>query len=251
VTISHSRSARDTSVEPALDDLQRKQDALFERLHDGFESRREVLLWCHDASLRTLGQLPDDWFASLFAERYRLTALLSGEDKRAQASEAAAPEDRAAVERAILADDSLVEACRAGMTVLARSTSEYTEEGVDTSSQSYLGMRPALDDLADKQRQVLERPLGFGQELDSRADVREWVRSVIRATKGRDDGATEKFLWSPHRLDALRGEPTSATLHLTLADDLLRPMNAALRETAAVATEQADEDTTSHGTFRT
>jgi len=177
--------------------------------------------------------------------------LLADSNQREAASEAVAPEDRAAVERAVLADDSLVEACRAGMTVLARSSSEYTGEAVDTSKQSYLAMRPAVDDLADRQREVLERPLGFGQTLASRADVREWVRSVIRATKGHDQGATEKFLWSPHRLDALRGDPSSATLHLMLADDLLRPMNAALRQTAAAATEQADEDTTTHTPFRT
>jgi hypothetical protein len=141
------------------------------------------------------------------------------------------------------------------MSVLADQAAEYTgvdEEPVDATNQSYLAMRPAVDDLAKKQRDVLERALGFrSPRIESRADVREWSRDVIRAVKGSDDGFASRVLWSPYLLDALRGEPTSATLHLFLANQLLGPMNAQIRETAIAATEQADENRPTHGSFDT
>ncbi|MDG5775965.1 hypothetical protein VB773_14250 [Haloarculaceae archaeon H-GB2-1] len=257
MTISFSSTSpeeRSTSVEPALDDLQRKQDSLFRRLELGFESRRDVLLWCHDASLRTLGQVPDSWFAELFGTRYRVAALLADSEQRAEVSESVESDGRAGVERGVLADDTLVEACRQGMSLLAEQAAEYTnsEEPVDPTAQSFLAMRPAVEDLADRQRLVLERALGVADpSIDSRADVREWVRDVVRATDGNDQGFGQKVLWSPFWLDALRGDPSSASFHLLLADDLLRPMNAALRQKASAATEQASKERTNHGAFET
>ncbi|WP_436924930.1 hypothetical protein [Halosimplex amylolyticum] len=246
-------AGRETAVEPALDDLARKQDELFARLEAGFASRREILLWTHDVSVRTLGQVPDEWFAQLFSTRYTVTALLADSDRRGEISESVESDERAATERAILADDTLVESCRQGMRLLAEQAAEYTEAEtpVDASAQSYLAMRPAVDDLAATQRDALKRVLGYAEPINSRADVRDWARRVIRATKGADEGFTREMLWTPHWLNAVRGDPRSATLHLLLADDMLAPMNAALRKTATAATEQADEDRTSHGAFET
>lgn len=249
---------RPPSVEPALDDLHRKQDKLFRRLATGFRSRRDILLWMHDVSLRTLGQVPDSWFADLVGTRYKTAALLADEQSRDDVSAAAADAERAAVERGVLADDTLVEACRQGMSVLSRQANEYIdgEEQVDPSAQSWLAMRPAVDDLAQRQQRVLKRALELDGQLpiDSRADVREWVRDAVRATKGSDGGLGERVLWSPsstYWMRALRGDPDSATLHLLLADEYLSVANAALRNAAAAAGEQVAEERDPHDAGRT
>jgi hypothetical protein len=246
------------SVEPALDDLHRKQDELFRRLADGFDSRRQLLVWMHDVSLRTLGQVPDDWFANLVGTRYKTAAMLADEKAREGVSSAAADAERAAVERGVLADDTLVEACRQGMRVLSRQANEYIDgkEQVDPSAQSWLAMRPAVDDLAQRQRRVLRRALELDGQLpiDSRAAVREWVRDAVRATKGSDGGLGERVLWSPsstYWMRSLRGDPTAATLHLLLADEYLSVANAALRTAAAAAGEQVAEERESHDAGRT
>ncbi|MFC7047276.1 hypothetical protein ACFQH6_19375 [Halobacteriaceae archaeon GCM10025711] len=237
----------------ALDTLDNQQLAMYEELERGFDTRSDVVLWMHEASVRTLGQLPDDWFSDQLSDRYRVASLLDDSRERERLTPSAPSESLAALERHLVADTDLFEAARAAMALLNEQALDYgeSEEGRDPGKQRWLAMRPALDELVDKQRAVIREALGRGGEdsrgLASRRDVSQWSRKLVRATTGARGGLTGRSLWDPWDRMVLQGSTDSPSLHLLLADDVLPVMNATIRREATAAREVPAEEREHHG----
>jgi hypothetical protein len=239
---------------PALDTLVADQRELFDELEAGFGTRVDVVLWTHKAHVRTLGQLPDSWSRSLLGNRYRVSALLDDGDARDRATKYAPDDERARSERRMISDDRLLEACRDAMQLLGEFAQEHPEEESVDGRQKYLAMRPALDDLVTRQRASLKRVLGRDGNPDGLRDHDElssWVRGVIRSTKGVDGGISRSAMWDLFWRSALLGDPSSPSLHLLLAEDVISIMNRSIRETATASREAVEEDRVTHGPLDT
>lgn len=243
--------------ELALDTLHADQEELVEELRAGFADRREIVLWLHKASARTLGHIPDRWAARLLANRYRTAALLDDYQTRRRVLERA-PDDREAdLERQITADHRLLEASRDAMAFLARQADQFDETAFqgELGPQKYLAMRPTLDDLVTRQRTALKQVLGLADDyprgLRTHEDVSRWVRAVVRATRGADGGISHRAMWSSWWRPLLLGDPHSAALHGELAAEVLTIMNRSIRETAIVSREALADDAPAPEAFNT
>lgn len=247
---------RTEKIRPAIDELDTAQDALFSELERGFDDRRDLVLWFHKASTRTLGRIPDDWPLRVLRNQYSTNALLNREEGPGEAL--------AAFERSLVRDDALLEACSASMRFMATRADQYAEGRDKTQGQGrshkfgeqrWLLMRPSYDELVTRQRNALERVLGRTREypdgLTSREDVSRWVRAVLRASRGIDDGLSREAIWSPLWRQTLTDDPRHGDLHLMLADQVLSVFNQALREEAVVANEQPDEQGQRQEEFQT
>lgn len=249
----------DRQVVPALDTLVKDQRELFDELERGFGRRVDVVEWCHKASVRTLGQLPDEWAAEILSDRYRLAAMLDDQRVRDRTTKHAPDDERARRERRMLADDELLRASRSAMQLLGQQAEEYIETDEQGSGiegdQRWLAMRPGLHDLAARQRGSIRRVLGLDDAypggLTGYEDVSEWVRGVIRATKGVDGGISTSAVWDLYWRNALTGPVDSASMHALIAEDVLSVMNRSIRETATAAREAVEEEKVRHGTLET
>lgn len=243
--------------ELALDTLHGDVDDLLADLDHGVTSRPHLVVWCHKASARTLGQLPDEWAVDLLASRYRTAALLDDPGERDAMLDRAPDERRARLERQLVGGDRLLASYVDAMRLLADQADEYQETDVDGAlgPQKWLAMRPTLDDLVTRQRRALERALGLDDDypdgLATVGEVDTWVRAVVRATRGDENGLTHAARWSPYWRELLLGDPSSPTLHLELADAVLAPMNRQLRQLATASTEALAEDRPTPESFST
>ncbi|WP_162562349.1 hypothetical protein [Salinigranum rubrum] len=243
-----------TDPVPALDTLAADQRVLYEDLEAGFSSRVDVVLWCHKAHVRTLGQLPDSWSRELLGDRYRVAALLDDDCERGRATKYAPDDQRARRERQMIGDDQLLTACRDAMQLLGEFAQEHPDDESIDGPQRYLAMRPALDDLVRRQRGSLKRVLGRDGNpggLQSHDEISSWVRGVIRSTKGVDGGISRSAMWDLFWRSALLGDPSSPSLHLLLAEDVISVMNRSIRETATASREAVEEDRVTHGPLDT
>lgn len=243
--------------ELSLDTLHGDVGALLDELEHGVNSRRDLVVWCHKASARTLGQLPDEWAVRLLSSRYRTAALLDDPRERDRITDRAPDEARARLERRLVGSDRLLASYTDAMQLLASQADEYQETDVDgeLGPQKWLAMRPTLDDLVSRQRGALERVLGLDDDypdgLASLDEVDTWVRAVVRATRGDEDGLTHKAMWSPYWRELLLGPPDSPMLHLELADVVLAAMNRQLRTVATGSTEALADDRPAPDSFTT
>ncbi|MBP1985939.1 hypothetical protein [Halolamina salifodinae] len=243
-------------VRPAVDELTLAQEEMFEELEDGFDTRADLLLWMHKASARTLGRVDDDWAVRVLRSRQQ-TAALVGEAGGASGE----IEDLEALERRLQRDDELLEACSVSMRIMAQSSTQYADESggsEEFGEQRWLAMRPALDELVQRQRTALEKVLGRHPEqprgLRDHDDLSTWVRSVLQASRGIDGGLSHDAIWSRWwRMLTIDGDARveDASLHLELADSVLSVFNAALREEASMAEESVDEVKSGQRTFET
>lgn len=249
----------DDAVYASLDALSRQQRELYEELERGFSRRRDVVLWMHKASVRTLGHIPDAWAARVLTNRYEHASLLDSARERDRVTGRAPDERGAKLERQLLGDDVLLDACRDGMRLLGEQAEEYLEddlEGTDLNVQKYLAMRPGLQDVVTRQRAALKRVLGLDDDvgphgLEDRDDVSEWVRGVLRATKGVDGGISRRACWDLYWRMLLTGPVESPSLHVHLADEVLSVMNRSIRQTATASREAVAEDREPHGHLET
>lgn len=248
---------RTERVRAAVDELATDQEELFDELERGFDDRRDLVLWIHKASARTLGRVPDAWPAHLLGSRYQTAGLL-GRGDHAQAPDAGL----AGFERDLIRDDVLLEACQTSMRFISQRSTQYadgTTGGSDRNNrqfgpQRWLAMRPSLGELVTRQRNALKRVLGRTDRhpdgLKSHDDISSWVRAVQRASRGLDGGLSRDAIWSPWWRQTLTGDPQAADLHLLLADEVLGVFNAAIREEASQADEAPDEQTQQQTAFK-
>jgi hypothetical protein len=249
---------REERVRAAVDELAASQDQLFDELERGFDDRRDLVLWLHKASARTLGRIPDEWPQQLLGSRYQTSGLLGVEDGTHAPDEALAD-----FERDLVRDDILLEACQSSMRFISQRSTQYADGSSGGESkhnrefgpQRWLAMRPSLDELVTRQRNALKRVLGrddqYPNGLEGHEDISRWVRSVQRASRGLDGGLSRDAIWSPWWRQTLTDDPRQPDLHLLLADEVLSVFNAAIREEASQADEAPDEETQQQTAFQT
>lgn len=252
--VSSSLDAPDLgeSHRPALEKLVADLKALERDLLSGFGDRREVLVWLQKLSVRTLGQIPDDWFVRVSE------AFVGGEGDEERMLLSLLLADGARVRRL---DDEKVRAARSrvsSMTVrpslhravrqLRSDAGEYVDDERGSSSkhdpnrQRYIAMRPALNELEGRQRGVLLRLLdGF----DAEQEIVEWTGDVEVATHGEIDAewttrvvkeqSTRRLFLSDRAVDE-RGRETVA------AHFLLPAFNAGARDLYGRSIETPDAE---------
>jgi hypothetical protein len=247
------------TVYASLDALSAAQEDLYDELERGFGTRRDLLLWMHKASVRTLGHVPDGWASRILTNRYETAALLDDVRRREALTERAPDDADARTQRMLLGDDELLDACRDGMKLLGEQAEEYLDDeldGTDVSLQRYLAMRPGVEDVVTRQRAALQRVLGRHDDvgpdgLETREDVRSWTRGVVRATKGVDGGISRRSSFDLWWRQLLTGPVDSPTLHIHLAEEVLSVMNRSIRQTATASREAVAEDREPHGHLET
>lgn len=158
-------------------------------LEDGFDDPDRVVTWVQEVTVRTLGNLDDVVYTDL-ARQFRgnqgvLLATLLVPSQRA-------PEfrdlehDLVDRQREKFVAEMLMPAYQQAFRELRTDVTEYVDEADegdahDPSSQSYIAMRPALNELEGWQQRALTRLLdGF----DERGDILDWGHDVTLATHG-------------------------------------------------------------------
>lgn len=183
------------SHRPALEKLVADLKELERDLLTGFDTRREVLVWLQKLSVRTLGQVPDEWFRRMSEgfvgavegrERVLLSILLT-EDRRVRDLD----DDRVRRARSRVSSMTVRPSLHRAVRHLRADAGEYVDDERgstsrhDPNKQRYVAMRPALNELEGRQRMVLFRFLdGFASEQA----VIEWTGDVEVATHGEIDG---------------------------------------------------------------
>lgn len=193
-----------STYRPALvkltQDLRQSQSELFA----GFPSRRELLLWMQRLTVRTLGELPQRYFWEL-ARQFRLdvrddvrqgvllAGLLQGSERTRDLPVEVVDELR---ER--LAASMIRPAFDRAFRSLRKDAGEYIDEGDaetahDPSTQRFVAMRPALDELEEWQETALIECIdGF----DEPKEILQWGESVELATHG-EINQLDKPEWVP------------------------------------------------------
>jgi hypothetical protein len=185
--------AATSSRRPSLVKLVQDVRGLESELIAGFGSRAAVLRWSQRLTVRTLGEVPTDWYEDLADhfqgspsgadERVFLSALL---DAMARTRPVA---DREAEElRRQLVAQTVRPAAHRAFRKLRKDAGEYvdseksaTASGHDPERQRYIAMRPSLDDIEAYQQRSLNKLLeGFGD----REEILAWGHDLELATHG-------------------------------------------------------------------
>jgi len=240
------------SNRPALIKLTHDLEELRDDLLAGFESRREVLEWTQQLSVRTLGQLPDRWYSEIGAqfrgvpdsgkERTLLSALLIGRKRTRDMEDSTAAELR---ER--LYALTIRPAYHRAFRQLRADATEYLDD-TETDSQhtadrqKWIAMRPALDELEEYQRTALTDLL---DGLEDRSAILDWGNDLEQATHGELPG---EFVARAYREEStarvLTGDDSAAARarELFWADLIAPTMNAGVRDLAGRTSEQPDAE---------
>lgn len=173
--------------------LVRLTEDVREELHNlmvGFESRRELLEWAQRLTVRTLGAVDDVVYLDLWRalrapdqERVLLGVLL---DDAEILDRHGITHSHARETRRRIAADRIMPAAHAAFRSLRKDAGEYVDDAQasqhDPMTQRYIAMRPALDELDDRQADVLERVL---EGFDEPEEILDWAgREVDLATHG-------------------------------------------------------------------
>lgn len=234
--------SRDTAWTPGLPTLRAQQRDLIQRLRDGFDSRRSILLWTHAVAAVSLGLVSDEWFGRLFSlgNRYRLAALLAAPGDRAAMCSSPPDESTADFVRDDVQQATLSGAFQRARSELRANAGDYTDgdDGVsDTDNQRFLAMRPRVHQIVVEQHNaILDAFSGF----DSRRQVLDWVDHVDYATTGYldqkfvDEATAMHSEWW-HLLTA--SDDRSVWLEARLAQEVLPACNRAIREAVRTGEE--------------
>lgn len=184
---SECETERET-YRPALVNLVNELKQSREQLLEGFDSRRELLEWLQRLTVRTLGQIEQDFYRS-FAHALHprdggemaLLAVVLTEDARTRDI----PEERVERAREMLAAKYIMPAMHRAYKHLRKDAGEYIADGRDSEhdpvKQSYIAMRPAFDEIESDQREALTRLL---DGLDEKREIMDWGDVVEQATHG-------------------------------------------------------------------
>jgi hypothetical protein len=175
----------DRSFAAGLDSLRAQQRHLQESLREGFETRQELLEWCHAVDVVAGGQTPETWHEDLVRDRWQVACLMADPADRTavcpEAPEAAATVD--AFRRRIIRK-TLLPAFQDVLTLLRDRVGEFSdEEGVrDAERMQYVAGRPRLHQRAVEQHGLLRRTLDDPPRSES--VVLSWAEDVIHTTEG-------------------------------------------------------------------
>jgi len=248
----------DSPTRPALETLSRDQRELISSWLSGFGSRRDLLLWSHEATVATLGQLPPEWHVERLMSLSELSSLLVVEEERRRwvDEDALLSPERAREWRLAIASRDLVPACQEALRRVRWSAVEYADDDdaddptyVDVDDQEAAAMRPGLEETADRQRWAVERGLeGFGglEEI-----VETWVPTAIHASYGELDKDLAEAFWSEAPLRAMFVERDDSAARFFresfVATEFLPPFSAAIEQVADRAGEAiSGGETTDH-----
>lgn len=237
---------------PTLPTLRAQQRDLRRRFRDGFESRRDILTWAHAASAVSAGRLPDDVFTELVCDPWMVAVCLANERAReAICGENAPSIEQVRSERERVIQDSISPAYQKALGLLRDSSGDVIDrdEGVpNIDKQAFLGLRPRLHQRAVEQHRTLLAAYGEGDwgSIDTQAAAGRWADEVGYAAPGRMDPEFIGRVRSPFGewLSAFvsGGDDTITTL---LAEEVMPPFNAALRDAVDEGEEKAQKLDTS------
>ncbi|EMA59923.1 hypothetical protein [Halorubrum kocurii] len=238
------------SYRPALvklvDDVRDSEHQLLR----GFGSRREVLLWTQELAVRTLGEMPQEWFHQMARqfrgvpasehERTLVSALLRPQYRTRDLAEAKAREFRRQ-----LSARTIRPAAHRAFRELRADAGEYVDDGSADQhapgKQQYVAMRPAIHELHENQRRTLKRVLdGF----EDREAILDWGHDLELATHGEIDEAFVTRCYgeqSTRRLLTGTDQSERRGRELFAAHYLIPVYNRGVRDLAGRAKEQADE----------
>lgn len=174
---------------PALVNLVDEISDSREQLLDGFESRREVLEWLQRLCVRTMGQIPQEFyegFATAMHPRERgQMALVSCVLTHEQRVRDDITDEHAERAREVIAAKFLMPAMHRAYRHLRKDAGEYIDEGRDAGhdpvNQSHIAMRPAFDEIEADQRECLTLVL---DGIEDRRAIMDWGDIVEQATHG-------------------------------------------------------------------
>jgi hypothetical protein len=231
------------SRRPALRKLATDQRECIEALHDGFDSREDVLLWLQRVSVRSLGYLPDDWFRSVALRPDVLDDLVGDGDVER-------------FRRGQLGDVVLHRAFRTAFHRVRDRVHEYTDsektekkDGTpDPERQKFIAMRPELSATDRAQREAL---VDLFDGFADRESIRLWVHDLQPATEGNLPASfLEYCCYTPMAYEPLVAPPTDGparTARENLAATLVLPaMNRGVRSLQSGAEETVETETEGH-----
>ncbi|MDZ5811603.1 hypothetical protein U4E84_09630 [Halorubrum sp. AD140] len=243
---------------PALETLARDQRELISSWLSGFSSRRDVLLWSHEATVATLGQLPPEWHVDRLMSLSELSSLLVVEEERRRwiDEDVLLSYERAREWRLAVASRDLVPACQDALRRVRWSAVEYADDDdaddptyIDVDDQEAPAMRPGLEETANRQRWVVTHGLdGFGGLEDI---VETWIPVAIHASYGELDEDLAAAFWSERPLRQLfihRDDRAARFFRESfLATEFLPAFNTAIEQVADRAGEAiSGGETTDH-----
>ncbi|WP_418284771.1 hypothetical protein [Halorubrum sp. DTA46] len=248
----------ESPTRPALETLSRDQRELISSWLSGFGSREDLLLWSHEATVATLGQLPPEWHIDRLMSLSELSTLLVVEEERERwvEEDALLSQKRAREWRLAVASRDLVPACQRALRKVRWSAVEYADDDdtddptvVDVDDQEAPAMRPGLGEVADRQRWVVTQGLrGFGSLEEI---VETWIPTAIHASYGELDEDLAGAFWSERPLREMftARDDTAAEFFREsfLATEFLPPFNTAVAKVSDRAGEAiSGGETTDH-----
>jgi hypothetical protein len=244
---------------PAASKLAADQARVMVWLLDGFDDRREMLLWMREAILQSLGALDDEWSARLASNSTMVSAFLGRPwgTLEQDGVDDLPPEFAPEVRRGMVVED-LLPAFRQAHKEFRWSATERVEylddEGridddrIDPKAQQYPAMRPSLGQLAERTEWSLGTLLdGFA----SRDELVMWVQSTVAILHAEldEDSIRAAYFDAPVRDMMLADGERAEFLRIAWAAEYLLPaFSRATREVAERAGEVTSEQTqTSRG----
>ena len=233
---------------PALETLSRDQRKLLQSWLAGFADRADLLRWCHEATVATLGQLPPEWHRDRLMSLSELTTLVVVDEERRRwlDEDALLGQERAHDWRLAVASSDLIPATQTALRLIRWSAVEYTNDAdednpafVDVGDQDEPAMRPGLGETAERQEWALDRGL---EGFDSRAEIVEtWIPVAIHASFGELDEDLAAAFWSEAPLREMfveRDDPAAQFYRESfLALEVLPAFNRAVEQLADRAGE--------------
>lgn len=181
------------SFRPALIKLDSDIRDLEAELMRGFGSRTSLVKWTQQLCVYTLGWVDEDWFIRL-AKQFRagyddgrhrtvISCLLAP-----HARQRSIKQDQADEVRRQIVTQTIRPAKRIAFRQLRSDAGEYAAEAGtgaehDPAKQRYIAMRPAINEIDERQRSVLNRLLSPGG-FDDREGILSWTRDLELATHG-------------------------------------------------------------------
>jgi hypothetical protein len=247
----------DDPTRPALETLARDQRDLIWSFVNGFESRADLLKWCGEATISTMGQLDPTWHKERLMSGSELSCLIvdDAERRRYVDAEDLLNANLAKEFRLILASDDLLPACQAGLKSIRWSTVERAADDDDDNHQRVRlddqdnpAMRPGIGETARRQQWVVDRALAGFESVEE--IVEAWVPTAIQASYGEVDDDLASAFWRERPLREMfieRDDSTARWFRETfVATELVPPFNSAVEQLAkrsgeAVATGESTD----------
>lgn len=235
---------------PSLVKLTEDTRGVLAELVAGFDSRRSLLEWAQRLTVRTLGEVEQRFYSELgrqfratvdSLERVLLSCLLSRDARERED----VPERKAREVRRRLASAYILPARHRAFRELRKDAGEYIgdarEAPHDPLKQRYIAMRPALDELDERQADALEALL---DGLDTREEILDWSNDLELATHGEIDEQFGSRCYGERSTAAVLlsdDERAARGRELLAAHHIVPAFNQGVRTLAGRAGEEAHE----------